>query len=329
MIGIIWVVLCKGLIYMKIKQRILITGGAGNIGSSLVRSLILDKHNFVVVVDDLSTGSIDNLPSENIDNYDFVKCNVNRKSEIKSVMSSTKFDVVFHYAAVVGVERTQRYPLKVLEDIEGIKNILNLSLKTGVKKVFYASSSEVYGEPVHIPQNEITTPLNSRVPYAIVKNVGESFFKSYGKKYGMNYTIFRFFNTYGERQNNDFVIPKFLDQALRDEDICIYGDGSQSRTFLHINDNIEFTLKVLKNGGFTNGTVNVGNSYEITIIELANIIIELLKSKSKIKHIPPLKEGDMRRRVPDITEMLKFYNKDLIEIRDGINLLINDRKDKI
>ena len=145
----------------------------------------------------------------------------------------------------------------------------------------------------------------------------------------MNYTIFRFFNTYGERQNNDFVIPKFLDQALRDEDISIYGDGSQSRTFLHIDDNIEFTLKVLKNGGFANSTVNVGNSHEITIIELANIIIELLKSKSKIKHMPPLKEGDMRRRVPDITEMLKFYNKDLIEIRDGINLLINDRKDKI
>ena len=158
---------------MKIKQRILITGGAGNIGSSLVGSLILDKHNFVVVVDDLSTGFIDNLPSENIDNYDFVKCNVNRKSEIESVMSSTKFDTVFHYAAVVGVERTQRYPLKVLEDIEGIKafqatlgqpsiinqdsNLFNNSmgggslLDLGVYPIFW--SQFLFGPPTRVQSN--------------------------------------------------------------------------------------------------------------------------------------------------------------------------------
>ena len=156
-------------------KNILITGGAGNIGGSLVRALVKNGSYFVQIVDNLSTGKMDNLPDQNIGNWDFIQCDVNNNSEISSVMRGVKFDVVFHYAAMVGVERTQLNPLGVLKDIEGIKNILNLSKETNVKRVFYASSSEVYGEAVSTYQHEITTPLNSRLPYAIVKNVGESF----------------------------------------------------------------------------------------------------------------------------------------------------------
>ena len=112
-------------------------------------------------------------------------------------MTSGGFDYVFHYAAVVGVHRTLQNPLAVLRDIDGIRNILELSKNTGVKRVFYSSSSEVYGEPVEIPQNESTTPLNSRLPYAIVKNLGEAYFKSYQQEFGLDYTIFRFFNKIG------------------------------------------------------------------------------------------------------------------------------------
>jgi UDP-glucose 4-epimerase len=305
-------------------KNILITGGAGNIGGSLVRALVENGNYFVQIVDNLSTGKMDNLPDQNIGNWDFIQCDVNNNSEISSVMRRVKFDVVFHYAAMVGVERTQLNPLGVLKDIEGIKNILNLSKETNVKRVFYASSSEVYGEAVSTYQHEITTPLNSRLPYAIVKNVGESFFRSYGEEHGLKYTIFRFFNTYGPLQNNDFVVSRFINKALNNEDIYIYGDGSQSRTFLHINDNISFTLKVLSDDAFINDIVNVGNDKEVTVKELANIIKDMLNSKSKINYIDPLKEGDMQRRRPDIMKMIEFYKKDLISIEDGISLIMQE-----
>ena len=305
-------------------KNILITGGAGNIGGSLVRALVKNGSYFVQIVDNLSTGKMDNLPDQNIGNWDFIQCDVNNNSEISSVMRGVKFDVVFHYAAMVGVERTQLNPLGVLQDIEGIKNILNLSKETNVKRVFYASSSEVYGEAVSTYQHEITTPLNSRLPYAIVKNVGESFFRSYGEEHGLKYTIFRFFNTYGPLQNNDFVVSRFINKALNNEDIYIYGDGSQSRTFLHINDNISFTLKVLSDDAFINDIVNVGNDKEVTVKELANIIKDMLNSKSKINYIDPLKEGDMQRRRPDIMKMIEFYKKDLISIEDGISLIMQE-----
>jgi UDP-glucose 4-epimerase len=305
-------------------KNILITGGAGNIGGSLVRALVENGSYFIQIVDNLSTGKMDNLPDQNIGNWDFIQCDVNNNSEISSVMRRVKFDVVFHYAAMVGVERTQLNPLGVLKDIEGIKNILNLSKETNVKRVFYASSSEVYGEAVSTYQHEITTPLNSRLPYAIVKNVGESFFRSFGEEHGLKYTIFRFFNTYGPLQNNDFVVSRFINKALNNEDIYIYGDGSQSRTFLHVNDNISFTLKVLSNGALINDIVNVGNDKEVTVKELANIIKDMLNSKSKINYIDPLKEGDMQRRRPDIMKMIEFYKKDLISIEDGISLIMQE-----
>ena len=295
-------------------KNILITGGAGFIGSSLARALIEKGDNFVQIVDNLSTGNIDNLPK----NCNFILCDINNYSEISSVMKEKAFDVVFHYAALVGVQRTQESPLKVLNDINGRKNILELSRETGVKRVIYSSSSEVYGEPVSLPQNEATTPLNSRVPYAIVKNIGEAFLKTYYKEFGLKYTILRFFNTYGLSQSSDFVISRFINKALNNEDICIYGDGKQSRTFLHIDDNINFTMKLLYEGLFINDTVNVGSNIRVEVIELAKIIKQIFKSESKIKYIDPLREGDMSRRQPDISKMRKYYKKDLVDIESGI-----------
>ena len=152
-------------------KKILITGGAGFIGSTLAEKLIEDKNNFVVIVDDLSTGLMKNLPSKSITNWRFVRCDVNNYRSISEVMFSFNFDYVFHYAAVVGVLRTQEHPISVLNDIKGFENILNLSKNSSVKRIFFSSSSEVYGEPTELPQNEETTPLNSRLPYAIVKNL--------------------------------------------------------------------------------------------------------------------------------------------------------------
>ena len=174
------------------KRKILITGGAGNVGGSLARRLVEDENNFVVIVDNLLTGSIDKLPKNYYKNWKFINADVNIISDISVIMTSFSFDYVYHYAAVVGVQRTLKNPKMVLNDIEGIKNILDLSKNTGVNRVFFSSSSEVYGEPVEIPQIEDTTPLNSRLPYAIVKNVSEAFCRSYCQEFGLNYTIFRF-----------------------------------------------------------------------------------------------------------------------------------------
>lgn len=305
----------------KFKRKILVTGGAGFIASSLAEKLAEDKENLVVVLDNLSTGNIDKL-SHDSDNLRFIKADVNKYVEIMEVMLSYQFHYVFHYAAMVGVLRTQKNPIGVLGDIKGIENICRLSKNIGVRRVFYASSSEVYGEPVEFPQNAHTTPLNSRIPYAIVKNLGEAFLKSYQKEFGLNYTIFRFFNTYGPKQSKDFVISKFLYAALNNHDITIYGDGSQTRTFCYIDDNIEACTKIAYNDLFINEVVNIGNSIETSINELAEIIIRLTKSKSKIINVPPLAEGDMKRRCPDNSDMLKVLNRKLISLEDGIGKIL-------
>ena len=304
-------------------SKILVTGGAGNVGGALARKLVENRNYEVIIADDLSTGSKSKLPSSTYKNWKFVHCDVNNYKEISELMLVNQFDFVFHYAAVVGVKRTQENPIAVLNDIDGIRNVLQLSKNSSVKRVFFSSSSEVYGEPVELPQHEQTTPLNSRVPYAVVKNVGESFFRSFEKVYGLPYTIFRFFNTYGPNQSMDFVISKFLNAALSGDDITIYGDGSQTRTFCYVDDNINACIKIFEENHILNDVINIGGAKEYKIIDVAKTIINISGSSSKIIHLPSLPEGDMTRRKPDNTKMLKILNKELISLEDGIKRMID------
>jgi nucleoside-diphosphate-sugar epimerase len=304
--------------------KFLITGGAGFIPSSMAERLLEDKKNEIVLVDNMLTGKRDNIPQS--DRVKFIKCDVNNFREISPVMTAYQFDYVFHYAAVVGVLRTIENPVMVLKDIDGIENILNLCKSTGVKRIFYSSSSEVYGEPVSLPQNEHTTPLNSRLPYAIVKNVGEAYCRSYQQEYGLDYTIFRFFNTYGPKQSSDFVMSKFLKAALANKDITIYGDGSQSRTFCYIDDNLDACLTTLNNDEYKNDVYNIGNDVVITIKQLAETIIELTGSSSQIVYLPPLKDGDMTKRQPDISKMRELLKRDLLPYREGIKKILEKWK---
>tara|TARA_R110002049_G_scaffold276590_1_gene454841 strand:- start:165 stop:1106 length:942 start_codon:yes stop_codon:yes gene_type:complete len=301
--------------------NILVTGGAGQLGSSIAAKLALKKNVTVVIIDNLSTGEKSKVPVR--DNIKFIKADVNDYNDIISIFATFKFDYVFHFAAVVGVERTLENPINVLHDIDGIKNVLSLSKNSGVKRVFYSSSSEVYGEPFEIPQNENTTPLNSRLPYAIVKNVGEAFLKAYKRENDLDYTIFRFFNTYGPSQSNDFVMPRFMKLAMNNQPIPIYGNGDQTRSFCYIDDNVDTCLKALYEDAYVNDVLNIGNGDEISILQLAEKIIELTNSKSEIIFLPSLKEGDMTRRCPDITKMKSLLGRDLVTIEEGVMKMIN------
>lgn len=308
------------------KKKILVTGGAGNIGSVTVEKLVNDPNNFVVVADNLSTGFMSKLPADNKGNWRFIKSDVNVYQDISQIMLANQFDYVFHFAAVVGVQRTQANPISVLKDIDGLKNILELSKNTSVKRVFYASSSEVYGEPVTLPQHEHTTPLNSRVPYAVVKNLGECFCKSYQTEYGLNYTIYRYFNTYGPNQSTDFVLPRFLEAALKNKNITLYGDGSQTRTFTYVDDTIDASLACLYKEEVINDVINIGNDAVISMAELAKLIVGVTNSKSKIVHLDPLKEGDMTRRQPDNTRMRQLLNRPLVSLEEGIERMLGNKK---
>jgi UDP-glucose 4-epimerase len=308
------------------QTKILVTGGAGNIGSALVEKLLRNPANFVVILDNLSTGMLSKLPPPETLNWKFIKADVNNLNDISTVMLSYNFDYVFHFAAVVGVLRTQEYPIDVLKDIEGIKNVLDFSKNSTVKHVYFSSSSEVYGEPVELPQNEHRTPLNSRLPYAVVKNVGECFFRTYWQTFQLPYTIFRFFNTYGPNQSTDFVVAKFLASALKGQDITIYGDGTQTRTFTYVEDTINVCYSIFENKLLINDVINIGNDELMTIKELAQLTITLTGSSSKIIHLPPLKEGDMTRRQPDNKKMKEILNKRIITLEEGILRMMKDER---
>src|SRR5258705_5412009 len=305
-------------------MRILSTGGAGFRPSSVADALLAMPDTDVVLVDNFLTGRKENIPVH--PRCRFIKNNVNDYNDIAPVFLAFKFDYVFHYAAVVGVKRTLENPVMVLNDLQGIKNVLDLSKNTGVRRVFFSSSSEVYGEPVQLPQHEHTTPLNSRLPYAVVKNVGESFCRSYQQEYGLEYTLFRFFNTYGPKQSHDFVISKFIEAALDNRDITIYGDGSQTRTFCYIKDNTEACINTMENPLFINDVVNIGNDDAYTVIDLAKIIIDFTESASKIVYLPPLPDGDMTRRQPDVSSMKRLLNRNFTNLEEGLKEILKGRK---
>ena len=306
-------------------ESILVTGGAGNIGSALVRALVRRPDTHVIVADNLLTGNVEKIKL-NAHNLSFIKCDVNDFDDISSLFYRFRFTHVFHFAAVVGVQRTLANPLLVLRDITGIENILRLCKNTGVKRVYFSSSSEVYGEPFEIPQNENTTPLNSRLPYAVVKNVGEVYLRTFQREFGLPYTIFRFFNTYGPRQSEDFVLPRFIRAALAGNPLRVYGDGSQTRTFCYVDDTVETCMILHAEAACENDVINIGSDVEMSILDLARMVIRVTGSNSSIEFLPPLMEGDMSRRCPDISKMRQLLKRPLLPLEEGIGKLVNHYK---
>ncbi|HCW32585.1 MAG: udp-glucose 4-epimerase [Candidatus Peregrinibacteria bacterium GW2011_GWF2_39_17] len=290
-----------------IRQTVLVTGGAGFIGSHLCQRL-LGKNFKVICFDNLSTGSLNNLQKIQ-PHINFIKGDCNDYNQLKIVFEKNKIDIVFHYAAVVGVKRTLENPLAVLNDLEGIRHILELSHLHQIKKVIFASSSEVYGEPVEIPEVE-DGHVNAKLPYAVVKLAGEKLMEAYFKMYNLNTTSLRFFNVYGPNQESSdygFVVGIFINQVLENIAPTIFGDGTQTRDFVYIEDNIEAALLTIDAPLTAGEVINIGTGRPVTILDLAEEIIELADKQGILKpQFIESNRNDIKHRFPDVSKMQKL-----------------------
>jgi Nucleoside-diphosphate-sugar epimerases len=279
-------------------KRILVTGGAGFIGSHLCERL-LSEGNDVICLDNYFSSSKNNV-RHLLDNHNFelVRHDV-------TVPYYAEVDEVYNLACPASPVYYQINPIKTMKtSIYGALNMLGLAKRVGAK-ILQSSTSEVYGDPVVHPQVESywgnVNPIGIRSCYDEGKRASECLFMDYHRKHGVNIKIIRIFNTYGPRMNaNDGrVVSNFIVQALRNEDITIYGSGEQTRSFQYIDDLIEGMTRMMSTSDDFIGPVNIGNPGEFTILELAQKVIDMINSKSKIVFMP-LPGDDPQQRRPDI-----------------------------
>ena len=302
-------------------KKFIVTGGAGFLGSHMC-DLLLGYGARVFCVDDLSNGKLENVKHLNKNpHFKFYKKNANDLKQMKPIFHKERPDYVMHYAAMVGVKRTSERPLDVFEDIEGIKNIAELSRQYKIKKILFTSSSEVYGEPVKLPIAEDDT-FNSKWPYGLVKILGEQYFIAYFQKYKIPVTIVRFFNVYGPRQDfgdSGFVVSVFLKNVLINRPLEIYGDGGQTRDFVYVDDNVRLTLKAFLNDKINGRPMNIGSGKSIRIRDLASEI-KKIRPSAKIILKPARRKGEIKYRTPDVSFMKKILRDEpKTQLKDGIN----------
>lgn len=291
--------------------RSVVTGGAGFIGSHLVEYL-LDRGDEVVVIDDLSTGSIDNLAGViSHPRFGFVEGSILDRSAVFGEVDGA--DRVFHLAAAVGVRRIIEQPLDSLRtNIHGTENVLDACVEADAS-LLLASTSEVYGkntsDALHEESDRILgSPLKSRWTYAAAKGIDESFAHAYHLEHGLRVAMVRLFNTVGPRQTGRYgmVVPNLVGQALRGEPITVFGDGRQTRCFSYVGDIVPALVRIAEEPSAIGSVYNLGGAEEISILELAERIIRRIGSPSRVTLVPyeeaygPGYE-DMRRRVPDNT----------------------------
>lgn len=309
-------------------MRIVVTGGAGFIGSHFIDKLV-DEGMDVVVVDSLITGSLENI-KEHIDNgaVQFIQQDVQDFIDIEG-----EIDSVIHLASIASPKAYVKYPVNTLKS--GSLGTINSLGLAKVKKAKYvlASTSEVYGDPQISPQKENywgnVNPIGPRSMYDESKRFAEAAATTYVNEFALEVKIARIFNTYGTRMQIDDgrVVTNFIYQALKNEDITIYGDGSQTRSLSYVSDTIEYLFRLMKSD--YKGVVNIGNPEEIRIIDLAEKIIEKTNSKSKIIHLD-LPEDDPKQRKPDISLAVKELSySPTVTLDEGLSILINWLEEKI
>ncbi len=313
----------------------LITGGSGFIGSHLTELLLNDNHK-VTVIDNLSTGSLDNLKNViKSSNLSFIEDNIITSTKLDAIVKNVDF--VYHLAAAVGVELVVNDPVQTIEtNVHGTEKILKLAKKYN-KKILIASTSEVYGKSSKDEFTEdddliIGPSTFSRWSYACSKLLDEFYAMAYHRSYNTSVIVVRLFNTVGPRQIGRYgmVIPRFVNQALKNEPITVFGDGNQSRCFCHVFDTIKALKGLSEQDNSVYGKIfNIGNTDSITILELANKIKTQLKSSSEIQFIPYNKAyekgfEDMMRRKPSIATINKTLNwKPQLSLETIINDIVD------
>src|SRR5437870_3045329 len=294
-------------------MRALITGGAGFIGSHLSEAL-LDKGHGVLILDNLSTGSFDNIAHlKGRSGFEYFIDSVENEPLLAELID--RADVVFHFAAAVGVKLIVEQPVHTIEtNVHGTEVVLKHANKKK-KLVVIASTSEVYGKSNAVPFREdsdlvLGATAKHRWAYACSKAIDEFLALAYWKERKLPVVIVRFFNTVGPRQTGQYgmVIPNFVRQALAGEPITVFGDGKQSRSFTHVSDVVGALLRLVSEPRAIGQVINIGNTQEVTIMALAERVRDLSGSKSTIKIIPydvAYESGfeDMPRRVPDLTRV--------------------------
>jgi UDP-glucose 4-epimerase len=294
-------------------MRILITGGAGFIGSHLCERL-LKEGNEVDVIDDLSTGNIENLKNcVGSPKFGFINDTVINENIMYTLID--KCDMVYHLAAAVGVDLIVKQPVRTIEtNIKGTEVVLDITRKFN-KKVLLASTSEVYGKNEKVPFREDDDSLYgattySRWSYACSKAIDEFLAIAYHRQFGLQVVITRLFNTVGERQTGQYgmVIPRFIKAALSGDQITIYGDGKQTRCFAYVQDIIEGMVLLVNDPGSYGNVYNIGATHEISIEALAKKIKDMTGSSSEIAYLPYEKAygqafDDMRRRIPSLEKI--------------------------
>lgn len=304
-------------------MRILVTGGAGFIGSHLCRRL-LNEGNDVICVDNLFTGSKDNI-SDLLLNERFEFC----FQDVTEPLEFLNIDQIYNLACPASPVHYQYNPVKTIEtNIIGAINVLNLA-KINNARVLQASTSEVYGDPLMHPQKETywgnVNPIGIRSCYDEGKRAAETLFFDYHRQFGVNIKVARIFNTYGPnmQKNDGRVVSNFIVQALEGENITIYGDGKQTRSFCYVSDQVDGLIKLMNSDVNVTGPINIGNHCELTVSEIANFIVSMTESTSQIVY-QDLPADDPQKRKPDISLAKEILGwKPVVELTNGLNQTID------
>jgi UDP-glucuronate decarboxylase len=309
-------------------MRILVTGSAGFLGSHLCEKLLLEG-NEVVGLDNYYTGDKRNYK----DFIDHAKFEFIRHDVVNPIQ--LEVDFIVNLACPASPIHYQKNPVKTLQtSVLGMTNMLNLAKNLGIG-IFQASTSEVYGDPMVSPQHETylgnVNPIGIRACYDEGKRVAETLMFDYYRQFGTEIKIARIFNTYGPRMQIDDgrVVTNFIVQALRGENITIYGNGSQTRSFCYVTDLISGIVGIINSSKEITGPINLGNPVEFTMLELANLVIQLTGSKSKIDFLE-LPADDPKQRKPDIAKAKEILNwEPEVILQDGLKLTIEDLDSRI
>ena len=303
------------------KKRILVTGGAGFLGSHLCEKLL--SFNEVLCVDNLYTSSKSNIKHLlRNDDFEFIRHDITFPLYLE-------IDQIYNLASPASPIHYQYDPVQTTKtNVHGAINLLGLAKRLNIK-IFQASTSEIYGDPNVSPQTEDyygnVNPIGPRSCYDEGKRCAETLFFDYWRQHNLVIKLARIFNTYGPRMqiNDGRVISNFIVQALQGKDITIYGDGSQTRSFCYVDDLIDVIIKFMDSPDEFKGPLNIGNPSEYSISEIADLIIKLTQSKSKIVYLK-LPKDDPRQRKPDISQALKNLDwSPKVDIIDGLNFTID------